>query len=186
MPSSSRCSSRGLPSRESPRAVRAPTLNSSKHPVSSPASAPLPGYPPERRRSGGHEEVAAVGRRIGTALVVVLASYASLAYLAMDARAATTSFDRSRTILFNNHPTFPLVLSPGPALGVTTPWGTDGLTETAATGINVYRTGTGQPWPAGDTSLGLAWGRAPAAHHGYPCPHRAAHSQALPGPARAA
>src|SRR5437899_11603669 len=112
MPSSSRCSSRGLPSRESPPAVRAPTLNSSKHPVSSPASAPLPGYPPEKRRSGGHEAVAAVGRRIGITLVVALASYASLAYLSLDARAATTSFDRSRTILSNSYHSFPHVLCP--------------------------------------------------------------------------
>ena len=122
-----------------------------------------------------------MGRRIGITLVVALASYASLAYLAVDARAATTSFDRSRTILFNNKPTFPLVLSPGPALGATTPWGTDGLTETAAAGINVYRTGTGQPWSAGDISSALAWDRAAAAHHVYTWPNLGGYSQALPG-----
>jgi len=125
--------------------------------------------------------VAAVGRRIGITLVLVLASYASLAYLAVDARAATTSFDRSRTILFNNHPTFPLVLSPGPPLGTKTPWGADGLTETAAAGVNVYRTGSGQTWTAGDITTALAWDRAAAAHHVYTWPNLSGYSQTLPG-----
>src|SRR3954463_5404235 len=141
----------------------------------------MPRYPPKKRRSGGQREVTAVGRRIGIAFVVVLASCASLAYLAVDARAATTSFDRSRTILFNNHPTFPLVLSPGPPLGTKTPWGADGLTETAAAGVNVYRTGSGQTWTAGDITTALAWDRAAAAHHVYTWPNLSGYSQTLPG-----
>ena len=54
------------------------------------------------------------------------------------------------------------------------------FSETAATGINVYRTGTGQPWTAGDISLGLAWDRAAAAHHVYTWPNLGGYSQALP------
>ena len=61
--------------------------------------------------------MSSLGKRIGIVLVVVLSACASLAYLVVPARAATTSFNRTRTILFNGEPTFPLVLSPGPPLG---------------------------------------------------------------------
>jgi len=97
------------------------------------------------------------------------------------ARAATTSFDRTRTILFNGEPTFPLVLSPGPPLGGQTPWGTDGLTETATAGVNVYRTGTGGIWRNSDMDSALAWNRAAAALHVYTWPNLGGYSQALPG-----
>jgi hypothetical protein len=40
-------------------------------------------------------------RRIGIVLVLALAACGPLAYLAASAGAATTSFDRTRTILFN-------------------------------------------------------------------------------------
>jgi hypothetical protein len=97
------------------------------------------------------------------------------------ARAATTSFDRTRTILFNGEPTFPLVLSPGPPLGQETPWGTDGLAETASAGINVYRTGTGGIWSDGDIRSALAWDRAAAALHAYTWPNLGGYALALPG-----
>lgn len=105
------------------------------------------------------------------------------AFLAASAGAATTSFNRTRTILFNGQPTFPLVLSPGPPLGAKTPWGTDGLTETAAAGANVYRTGTGGAWSDSDINTALAWDRAAAAHHVYTWVNLGGYSQALPGSA---
>ena len=113
----------------------------------------------------------------------MLSASASLAYLAVPARAATTSFNRTRTILFNGEPTFPLVLSPGPPLGSETPWGADGLTETATAGANVYRTGTGGIWSGSDISSALAWDRAAAALHVYTWPNLGGYSQALPGSA---
>ena len=93
----------------------------------------------------GGKKLLSVRRRVGKTLVAVLAASALVASLAGAARAAETSFNRSRTILFNGEPTFPLVLSPGPPLNASTPWGTNGLAETAAAGVNVYRTGTGGP-----------------------------------------
>jgi IPT/TIG domain len=121
------------------------------------------------------------GRQIGIVLVAVLAATAVAACLAGAARAATTSFDETHTILFNGEPTFPLVLSPGPQLGATTPWGTDGLAETAAAGVNVYRTGTGGIWSNADISSALAWDRAAAAVHAYTWPNLGGYSQAVPG-----
>ena len=87
-----------------------------------------------------------LGRRFWIALVTVLGTSGMLAYLAGAAGAATTSYDRTKTILFDGRPTFPLVLSPGPPLGGTTPWGADGLAETASAGVNMYRTGAGGIW----------------------------------------
>jgi hypothetical protein len=97
------------------------------------------------------------------------------------ARAATTSFDQTRTILFNGEPTFPIVLSPGPPLGGVTPWGTDGLTETASAGVNVYRTGSTGIWSLGDINSAIAWNRAAAAQHVYTWPNLGGYSTALPG-----
>ena len=94
--------------------------------------------------------MSSVGRRIGITLAVVLATGAIVAGAA---RAATTSFDSSRTILFNGAPTFPIVLSPGPPLGGQTPWGTDGLTETAFLCL-----GCGETWPLACVT---DWGGAP-------------------------
>ena len=94
-----------------------------------------------------------VRRRIGTMLVAVLATSAFMVGIAGSARAATTSFDRTRTILFNGEPTFPIVLSPGPPLGGQTPWGTDGLTETAFLCL-----GCGETWPLACVT---DWGGAP-------------------------
>jgi IPT/TIG domain len=122
------------------------------------------------------------GRRFGIALAALLGTSAAVACLAATARAADTSFDHgTRTILFNGKPTFPLVLSPGPPLGASTPWGTNGLAETAAAGVNVYRTGTGSVWSPADISAGLAWDRAAAALHVYTWPNLGGYSQALPG-----
>jgi hypothetical protein len=110
-----------------------------------------------------------------------VASSASLAYVAGTARSATTSFEPTGTILFNGEPTFPLVLSPGPPLGSKTPWGADGLAETAAAGANVYRIGPGGNWSGSDISSALAWDRAAAALHAYTWPNLSGYSQALPG-----
>ncbi len=120
-------------------------------------------------------------RRFGIALVALVAASAVLACLAGAARGATTSFDHARTILFNGKPTFPLVLSPGPPLGAKTPWSTDGLAETAAAGVNVYRTGSGAIWTPGDINAALAWDRAAAALHVFTWPNLGGYSQALPG-----
>jgi IPT/TIG domain len=127
--------------------------------------------------------MSSLGRTAGIALAVVLATSAALAQLPGAARAATTSFDRKRTILFDGEPTFPLVLSPGPPLGGQTPWGTDGLTDTVDAGANVYRTGTGATWTSGNISSALAWDRWAAAHHVYTWPNVSGYSQALPGSA---
>jgi hypothetical protein len=113
--------------------------------------------------------------------MAAVAAGAVAAALAGAAHGATTSFDSTRTILFNGEPTFPLVLSPGPPLGAQTPWGTDGLAETAAAGVNVYRTGAGGIWTDPDIDAALAWDRAAAALHVYTWPNLGGYSQALPG-----
>jgi hypothetical protein len=114
--------------------------------------------------------------------VAVLAASALVASLAGAARGAETSFDpRSRAFLVNGEPTFPLVLSPGPPLGATTPWGSDGMAETAAAGVNVYRAGPGGIWGHGDIDSTLALDRAAAALHVYTWPNLSGYSQALPG-----
>jgi IPT/TIG domain-containing protein len=104
-----------------------------------------------------------------------------MASLAGAARAAETSFDRSRTILFNGKPTFPLVLSPGPPLDTPTPWGTNGLAETTAAGVNVYRTGTGGPYSPDAIQSAIDWNRAAAALHVYTWPNLGGYSLATPG-----
>jgi len=121
-------------------------------------------------------------RRFRPGVMVVLAAVGAVAAaLAGAAHGATTSFDGQQTILFNGEPTFPLVLSPGPPLGAQTPWGTNGLAETAAAGINVYRTGAGGIWNATDIDTALAWNRAAAALHVYTWPNLGGYSVALPG-----
>src|SRR5512133_1460022 len=126
----------------------------------------MPGYAARGEARGG-PKVSSVGRRIAITLVAVLATSAVVASLAGAARAAETSYDRSRTILFNGKATFPLVLSPGPPLGGSTPWGTDGLAETTAAGVNVYRIGTGGSWSPDDIQSAIQWDRAAAARHVY-------------------
>jgi hypothetical protein len=116
-------------------------------------------------------------------LVAVVASCAVAATLAGAARPATTTFDRTRTIQFDGRPTFPIVLSPGPPLDSTTPWGTPGLAETTAAGANMFRTGVGGAWSAGDIKTAIAWDRAAAALHAYTWPNLGGYSQALPGSA---
>lgn len=113
--------------------------------------------------------------------MALVATSAALAWLAGAARGAETSFDRKQTILFNGQPTFPLVLSPGPPLGAESPWGTNGLAETASAGANVYRTGTGGIWTPSDIRTALAWDRAAAALGVYTWPNLGGYSQALPG-----
>ena len=65
--------------------------------------------------------------------MALVATSAVVALVAGAARGATTTYDRTGTIQFNGSPTFPIVLSPGPPLGASTPWGTNGLAETSAT-----------------------------------------------------
>ncbi|HZC74373.1 MAG TPA: hypothetical protein VE220_00240, partial [Gaiellaceae bacterium] len=110
-----------------------------------------------------------------------MATSTVLGGLAGVAHGATTTYNSTRTILFDGRPTFPIVLSPGPALGSTTPWGTDALAETASAGANVYRTGTGATWSATDIHDALAWDRAAADLHVYTWPNLGGYSQALPG-----
>jgi hypothetical protein len=126
-------------------------------------------------------ELSVAARRFGRGLIVAVAAGAVAASLAGAARGATTSFDQKKTILFDGKPTFPLVLSPGPPLGSQTPWGTNGLAETAAAGINVYRTGAGGIWQESDIHAALAWNRAAAALHVFTWPNLGGYSLALPG-----
>jgi hypothetical protein len=120
-------------------------------------------------------------RRLRTGLVALVSACAVAGCLAGTARSATTTFDETRTILFNGQPTFPIVLSPAPPLGATTPSGTNGLAETATAGANVFRTGVGGIWSAADIETALAWDRAAAALHVYTWPNLGGYSQALPG-----
>jgi hypothetical protein len=113
--------------------------------------------------------------------LVVVAASAAFGVLAGTARSATTTFDPGGTIRVNGQPTFPIVLSPGPALGSSTPWGTNGLAETVAAGVNVFRTGAGGIWSNADLQSALAWDRATAALHVYTWPNLGGYSQALPG-----
>jgi hypothetical protein len=126
-------------------------------------------------------ELSTAARRFGLGFMAAAMAGAVVASLAGAAHGATTSFDRAKTILFNGKPTFPLVLSPGPPLGARTPWGTDGLAETAAAGINVYRTGVGGIWQDSDIHTALEWDRAAAALHVYTWPNLGGYSLALPG-----
>jgi hypothetical protein len=114
-------------------------------------------------------------------LAAVVTTCAVVGTLAGAARSARTTFDESRTIQFNGHPTFPIVLSPGPPLGGTTPWHTNGLAETAAAGVNMYRTGTGGIWSSADIQNALAWNHAAAALHVFTWPNLGGYSTALPG-----
>jgi hypothetical protein len=114
-------------------------------------------------------------------LVALGAGCAVVGVLASPARPATTTFDRTGTIQFDGRPTFPIVLSPGPPLGSTTPWGTEGLAETTAAGVNMFRTGVGGIWTADDLKTALAWDRAAAALHAYTWPNLGGYSVALPG-----
>ena len=104
--------------------------------------------------------------------------------LADTGHGATSTFDRSRTILFDGRPTFPIALSPAPPLGSNTPWGTNGLAETVAAGVNMFRTGTGGLWSAGDLQTALAWDRAAAALHVYTWPNIGGYALATPGSAQ--
>ena len=113
--------------------------------------------------------------------MLVTAASGALGCLAEVARGATTTYDRSRTILVNGHPTFPIVLSPGPPLGSSAPTGTNGLAETVSAGVNVFRTGAGGIWTDGDIDSALAWDRATAALHAYTWPNLSGYSQALAG-----
>ena len=129
------------------------------------------------------EGVSTPGRRFGWTFVALLATSAVFACLAGTARGATTSFDRTRTILFNGEPTFPLVLSPGPPLNSMTPWGTNGLAETTDAGVNVYRTGPAgrQIWTDSDLNSALSWDRAAASLVVYTWANLGGYAQALPG-----
>jgi hypothetical protein len=122
-----------------------------------------------------------LARRLSLGFAAMVATAAALALLAGAARPATTTFDRRGTLHFNGTPTFPIVLSPGPSLGSTTPWGTNGLAETVAAGVNMFRTGVGGVWSANDLKTALAWDRATAALHAFTWPNLGGYSLALPG-----
>jgi hypothetical protein len=94
-----------------------------------------------------------------------------------------TTFDSTRTILLDGRPTFPLVLSFGPPLGSSTPWGTNGLAEAASAGIDMYRVGPNKLWSSADITGALAFDRAAAKLHVYTWTNLSGYSQALPGSA---
>jgi hypothetical protein len=114
---------------------------------------------------------------------VVAATVALVAAgLAGSAWASTTSFNpATRTILLDGQPMFPIVLSPGPPPGAETPWHTNGLAETAAAGVNMYRVGPGKLWSGSDITGALAFDRAAAALHVHTWMNLSGYSQALPG-----
>jgi hypothetical protein len=115
--------------------------------------------------------------------MVGAAAAACAAGLVASAGASTTSFDPTGTILLDGRPVFPIVLSPGPILGAKTPWDTDGLTETASAGVDMYRVGPGKLWSSSDITSALAFDRAAAALHVYSWMNLSGYSQALPGSA---
>ena len=119
--------------------------------------------------------------RFTIGFAALVATSVVIGCLAGLARSATTTFDRSRTIQVDGRPTFPLALSPGPAVGSTTPWGSGGLAEAAGAGINVFRSGVGGIWTSDDIKSALAFDRAAAALHVYTWPNLGGYSQALPG-----
>jgi len=102
--------------------------------------------------------------------------------LAGAGRPATGSSDPN-TISFDGRPVFPIVLSPGPALGSQTPWGTDALEETASAGVNVFRVGPGVTWTSNDVTSALAMDRAAADLHVHTWVNLSGYSQATPGSA---
>ena len=120
----------------------------------------------------------------GTGFRVVLATMLAaggLAAFLAGAASASTSFDRTGTIRLEGRPTLPIVLSPGPPLGSTTPWGTDGLAETAAAGVNMYRVGPGTSWSSADIASALDFDRAAAALHAYSWLNLNGYALAKPG-----
>ena len=122
-------------------------------------------------------------RRIAVVLMVGAAVAVCAAASAGLASAATTSFNSTRTILIDGKPAFPIVLSPGPPLGSSTPWGTNGLTETATAGVDMFRVGPGGAWTNDDLTGALAFDRAAAALHVYTWTNLSGYSQAQPGSA---
>jgi len=124
-----------------------------------------------------------VARRIAVRLVVGAAAATCAASLVASADAGTTSFDSTRTILLDGRPVFPIVLSPGPLLGSTTPWGTDGLAETVSAGVDMFRVGPGNLWSSSDLTSAQAFDRAAAALHASTWINLSGYSQALPGSA---
>ena len=121
------------------------------------------------------------GNRFRVAVVTVLVACDVVASLAGIAQSATTSFDRAGTIRFDGRPTLPIVLSPGPPLRSTTPWGTDGMAETASAGVNMYRVGPGTTWSTADVDAGLAFDRAAEALHVYSWLNLNGYALAQPG-----
>jgi hypothetical protein len=123
--------------------------------------------------------------RYGVRFIWVAAGATALALaLAGAARPATGSADPSQTISFDGRPAFPIVLSPPPARGSHTPWGTDALAETASAGVNVFRAGPasgGVPWTSSDIATALALDRAAADLNVHTWVNLSAYSQATPG-----
>ena len=121
-------------------------------------------------------------KRLRTGVLAGVAASLVVAVFAGSGGAADTSYDGTRTILFNGKPTFPIALSPGPPLGSTSPSGMNGLAETSLAGVNLYRVGSGgATWSASDLSSVLDWDRAAAALHVYTWPNLGGYSLATPG-----
>lgn len=113
---------------------------------------------------------------MATLAVLVVASLGAAA-----ARGAVTSYDWSGTIYLGGQPVFPLVLSNGPPVGSTTPWGTDAYKETTSAGINVFRAGSKGIWTSSALSDTLADDRAAAAVHAFTWVDLSGYSRATPG-----
>jgi hypothetical protein len=80
------------------------------------------------------------------------------------AGAAPTTIDSRGTILVDGVKTFPIGLSRPAALGATTPWGTDALTEVASAGVTLFKVDPlGGRWTAEALADAEAWNAAAAA-----------------------
>ena len=99
-------------------------------------------------------------RRAGGVIALVLLAVGATA---ATAAAAPTSYDSRGTILVNGVKTFPIGLSRPPALGSTTPWGTDALTEVTSAGVTLLRADPTGPWTADSLGEIRAWNAAAAA-----------------------
>lgn len=122
-----------------------------------------------------------MSRAWGYALAVAAAVALAVSSLAGAAHAATKTTSRHGTILLDGKPLFPIVLTPGPPLDSTTPWGTNGLAEAVAAGVNVFRIGSGGLWTSSDLASVLAYDRTVAALGAYTWVNLHGYALATPG-----
>ena len=99
--------------------------------------------------------------------MAVLATSALVASLAGAARAAETSFNHSRTILFNGEPTFPLVLSARTTAGHVDALGNERPRRDGGRRCERVPDRSRRTWASNDIQSAIDWDRAAAALHVY-------------------